>query len=83
MKKLTLEQLLELRNELEQQLSAIGLCPEKYLEDFEIDMAERIVDEGKDKYFHKIFKTCAYKSKNGEVCGELDCQKQYLMQKEY
>jgi chaperonin GroEL (HSP60 family) len=78
MEKLTLIQLVELRNELEQQLSAVGLCPNKHLQDFEEDMADRIIEEGKDKYLRKIYNACAYKNKKGEVCGELDCQQHVL-----
>ena len=81
MEKLTLDQLLELRNILEQQLSAVGLCPAKHLEDFEEDMAERIIDEAKDKYLHKVFKSCVYKNKKGEVCNKLDCQQHVLNEK--
>ena len=78
MEKLSIVELVELRNELEQQLSAVGLCPAKHLEDYEEDMAERIIDEAKDRYFRKKFATCAYKNKKGEVCGELDCQQHVL-----
>jgi len=80
MEHLTVDQLLELREELTKELIDKGLNL-THLESLEEDIADRMIDETQDKYLHKVFKECEYKNKKGEVCGELDCQEHILNDK--
>lgn len=79
--KLSIEQLVALRSKLHEELLHYGYEGTKYLEDFDQDITERIIEEVKDKYFRSIFKTCEYKNKAEEVCGELECSKHILNKK--
>lgn len=75
--KLTIPQLIVLRGILVDRLLENGYTG-KYLEDFDSDLAERIIDEEKDKYLRTIFIPCQYKNKKGEVCEVMDCQKHIM-----
>jgi len=78
MEKLTLEQRVELRSEMAEQLDKNGYDANSHLEDFDEDTSNMIIEKVQDAYLHKIFKACEYKNKNNDVCGELDCQKHVL-----
>jgi len=80
MEHLTIAQLLELREELTKELIDKGLDL-THLESLEEDIAEKIIEEMEDKYLHNVFKSCYYKNKKGEVCGELDCNEHILNDK--
>jgi hypothetical protein len=75
--KLTIEQLMALRTELVDELLLKGYTS-KYLEDFDQDLTEKIIESVKNKFFRSVFNECQYKSKNGTICNELDCQKHIL-----
>jgi hypothetical protein len=78
LEKLTLDQRVELRNEMSEELEKNGYDAESFLKDFDEDTSDMIIEKVQDEYLHKIFKACEYKNKNGDVCGELDCQKHVL-----
>lgn len=81
--KLSIEQLVALRSKLHEELLHYGYETQttKYLEDFDQDITERIIEEVKDKYFRSIFKSCEYKNKAGIECKELACDKHILNKK--
>ena len=81
LEKLTLEQRVELRSEMEEELEKNGYDAESFLKDFDEDTTDIITEKVQDEYLHKIFKACEYKNKNNDVCGELACQKHVLNEK--
>ena len=78
LEKLTLEQRVELRCEMAEELDKHGYDANSHLEDFDEDTSDMIIEKVQDEYLHKIFKACEYKNKNNDICGELDCQKHIL-----
>lgn len=78
MEKLSLEQLFSLRKSLSESLTEKGMNPDKHLEYLDDDIANKIIEEEKDKFLRNTFTVCKYKNKKGEECGELDCSKHIL-----
>lgn len=78
MEKLSLEQLFSLRKSLSKSLTDKGMNPDKHLEYLDDDIANKIIEEEKDKFLRNTFTVCKYKNKKGEECGGLDCSKHIL-----
>ena len=77
---LSIGQIVELRMEIANVLKAHGLLPEKYLEDMDECLADKIMNQMTEQYFRKVFadKYCAYKNKIGKICDKFECEKHVL-----
>ena len=82
---LSIGQIVELRMEIANVLKAHGLLPEKYLEDMDECLADKIMNQMTEQYFRKVFadKYCVYKNKSGKICDKFECKNTYLMRREY
>ena len=77
---LSIGQIVELRMEIANVLKAHGLLPEKYLEDMDECLADKIMNQMTEQYFRKVFadKYCVYKNKSGKICDKFECEKHVL-----
>ena len=74
---LSIGQIVELRMEIANILKAHGLLPEKYLEDMDECLADKIINQETERYFRRMFadKYCVYKNKSGKICDKFECEK--------
>ena len=69
---LSIGQIVELRMEIANVLKAHGLLPEKYLEDMDESLADKIMNQMTEQYFRKVFadKYCVCKKTTDDNRGK-------------